>query len=192
MSGARRKSNEIGTGSEDASSRSIWQRPRSALISRLAPGRRGKRLVNVGGLVILCGASVCGPAMDAGIAVAPRERTTTQGLDSVQQRAFAIAARIAARHGLELFAPPEDDWYQCFGRSALVVCGKVLDDEVQFRLSEGRASRFSPEAQRVRRELVDSLRTHLDGTIRECDWDFWKEEGHLRSGCPRVVPTGRR
>jgi len=143
------------------------------------------------GLGVCCVAAGCDPVKYASFAVAP---DPTVGVDSAGQAAFAVAARVATRRGLTRFDPTGPDgrnaegWKQCFTRSSLFLCGKVKDREVQFRFYQVRTFEFTPTADSLRRELLDSLRVEFgQQRVRECRWEAARDP--RRSGC---VPLAQR
>ena len=63
-----------------------------------------------------------------------------------------------------------------------MACGKVKDREIQFRLFETMARQYTPRADSLRRELLDSLRARFgERSVRECTWQH--EHDLKRSGC---------
>jgi hypothetical protein len=131
-------------------------------------------------LVILTAATTC--ADDAAIAVAPGPAAN---VESASDRAFAATGAVAGRHRLEPFVASnqaEERWRQCFIRETFILCGKVNAPEVQFYMYQSRTTRFTPWADSVRREMLDTLRTEFgESRVRECEWERWPEE--RRSGC---------
>ena len=86
------------------------------------------------------------------------------------QRAFALASRLATRHGLDPHVPTHSESSSrssCFLRASLLFCMKSSPALVEFRLSEMGAQYGEP----LRRELVDSLRSQFgESSIRASDW----------------------
>lgn len=142
----------------------LWRRMRALL-----------PLVLAGFLVIACD-PVAGAGV--GIAIAPRPSAAP---DSVSQVAFALAARISMRHGVPAIDPRqtgEEGWGTCFERGKFYLCGKQVGSETQFHSWQWGLF-FSPLADSVRRELLDSLRTEFGpSNVRTCNW---QSVGNLRS-----------
>lgn len=140
-------------------------RVRNAERSRIA--RAARRVT----LVLACAAVACDPIRIGGIALAP---SPTAPLDSVSQSAFALTARVAARHGLDRVVPPKEaatEWQQCFGKTGFLLCGELFEGEVQFQLSDWHRSKWSPLADSVRQDLMDSLQAEFGQQhVHECDW----------------------
>jgi hypothetical protein len=141
-------------------------------------------------LALCCVACAFDPSTYASFAVAPR---ATAGGDSLAQAVFATVGRIGARHGLQTVDPRgadnqnDEGWQQCFTRPSLFLCGKVKDREVQFELRQVLTPRFSPDADSLRRELLDSLRAQFGADrVRECKWQV--ERDQRRSGCAPRTP----
>ena len=129
---------------------------------------------------LCCAVAACDPVQSAAIAIAPRPEVP---VDSARQSALAVVSRVVGRHGLEPILPPES-WEWCFGKSSVILCGKVLDLEIQFRLSQWIG--FSPLADSVRRDLVDSLEAHFgERRVRQCEWRQARDR--RRSGCPPLA-----
>lgn len=133
----------------------------------------------------LCGiAATCTPTFSSGIAVAPAPAASA---DRVRNAAFTLVTRMATRFGLEPSRSGKRD-VRCFSRSAVTLCARALDREAHFRIHEFARGRFSPRADTLRRELLDSLRAAFgERRVRECDWDV-VSDGRLL-GCSPVAPT---
>jgi hypothetical protein len=141
-------------------------------------------------LALCCVVGACDPSTYASFAVAP---CGTAGGDSLVQAVFATVARIGARRGLQTVEPGgadnrnDEGWQQCLTRPSLFLCGKVKDGEVQFELRQVLTPRFSPAADSLRRELLDSLRAQFGADrVRECKWQV--ERDQRRSGCAPRAP----
>jgi hypothetical protein len=122
-------------------------------------------------------AAACDPVRQVGIAVEPRPAVLT---DSARQAAFAVAARVSARHGL---APARSEpGQQCVEKRNFLMCGKPTERGVAFNLMDRFRTSWSPLADSVRRELLAGLREAFgEGAVRECRW---REERDTRlSGC---------
>jgi hypothetical protein len=64
-----------------------------------------------------------------------------------------------------------------------LLCGKVLDGEIQFKVYQSKSAQFTPWADSLRRELLDSLRVQFGPErVRECEWHAASVAS--RSGCP--------
>jgi len=134
----------------------------------------------------------CDPARSIGISVAPQPAAV---MDSLRERAFVLAEGVATRHGLD--RDYEEGFRQCFlgmpyrnprhmskGRTALSLCGKATARGAEFRLFEAVTARWSPRADSVRRELMDSLRAQFGAhAVRECTWRLARDP--RQSGCAR-------
>lgn len=122
----------------------------------------------------------CDPIAQVGIAVAPQPAVLT---DSIERKAFAVGAAVAARHGLESFVNPHEDWWsQCSGKANFTLCGTVSEGQIQFRLLETFTSRFTPLADSVRRDLLVELRRFFgEANVRQCRWAIPRKG---RPGCP--------
>ena len=141
---------------------------------------------------VLCFAVACDPVQFAAFQAAPRQAGPA---DSTTRAIFALASRVAARHGLHRVGSPHEaymeqaGWRECFGYSLIFLCGKVTGAEVQFRMWQ-RGPKFAPQATAVRFELLDSLRRQFPGLeVRECRWRLERDD--RRSGCPALAaPAG--
>lgn len=77
---------------------------------------------------------------------------------------FALVARLSERSGLTTADPRDangrnaEQWRACWGRETVRLCGKTSGSNVTFEMRQALATRFSPWAESLRRELVDSLR----------------------------------
>lgn len=133
-------------------------------------------------LGLCCAVAACDPIGTAAIAIAPRPEVA---VDSARQSALAVVSRVTARHGLEPFVHPQDTlWDQCFGKSSVILCAKMRDREIQFRLWQ--LYGFSPVADSVRRELLSTLRSQFGETsVRECEWQMARDP--RLSGCPPLA-----
>jgi hypothetical protein len=124
------------------------------------------------------------------LAIAP---STSMGAEGVRDAVLDIVERIGSRHGVQGFQPdyqPEEHWIRCFTRETFFLCGKLYHGEMQLRIYQARAPRFTPWADSTRLELADSLRTVFGrAQVRECEWRLSAaEEG---SGCPPVSVPGK-
>jgi hypothetical protein len=105
--------------------------------------------------------STCDPVKKASFGVTPG---TAGGRDSSAEAAFGTIARVAGRYGLREVDPAdaagknEQGWLRCFTVDTVFVCAKRRGPEVQVEMRQRLAGRFSPWADSLRRELVDSLR----------------------------------
>lgn len=134
-------------------------------------------------LIAICLCSVvvaCDPVRSAYISVVPHPAASTGGegssvrLDSIEQAAFALVARVAARRGLEPLDPKHDatlngKWRECLVRESLLVCERTIDNHIQFWMS----SRLPAVSQSdtLRRELADSLSARFgEFDVRVSDW----------------------
>ena len=149
------------------------------------------RVVALSILLFLCTATSC--FEQAAVAVAAG---SGEDPENTRRDAFSLVARLASSRGLRPSFPnnPAQGWAECLAASALVLCGKELDREFQFMLSEAIAAPlsrrglrgFSPRADSLRRELLDSLRARFGATnVRECNW--LEERDPRRSGCPPLA-----
>lgn len=87
---------------------------------------------------------------------------------------------------------PEDDpdhvendgWVQCFHRGGLRLCAKTVGASTELLLTQFPTFHFTPWADSVRRELLDSLRARF-GTegARECKWNT------QTNACGHAQPT---
>jgi hypothetical protein len=149
------------------------------------------RIVALSILLFLCTATSC--SEQAALAVAAGSLGDPE---NIRRDAFSLVARLASRRGLRPSFPdnPAQGWVECFAASALVLCGKELDREFQFMLREAipaplsrRGLRgFSPNADSLRHELLDSLRARFGAaSVRECKWGEARDP--RRSGCPPLA-----
>lgn len=133
--------------------------------------------------------SGCDPATGAALAAAPPPAVAS---DSAGSMAFALARRVAQRHGLKPVHRGElggQGWQECFARSAFVFCGKLHDKEVQFLFFQSFRIHFGPLADSVRRELRDSLRAEFGPSrVHDCDWRVASDP--RGSGCRPLRPQG--
>lgn len=119
------------------------------------------------------------------IAVAPAAEAS---LDSAGRVAIALVERVTARRGLKPHDPGEAfragrEGVICFASRGLIVCGNVKTPEVQFSLTEVGSIGFTPWADSVHREVMDSLRVEFGASrVRECEWEA------PRRGCPPLAP----
>ena len=122
-------------------------------------------------MALMLGDTATSCLASAAIAVMPASTVST---DSAAPTAFALAARVAARRGLTPFRAPDQDeeaWNACFTRETFFLCGKMYGREIQFEMYQARTPRFTPWADSVRVELLDSLRTRFGAPgVRECEW----------------------
>jgi hypothetical protein len=146
------------------------------------------RVVALSILLVLCTATSC--FHQAALAIAAGSIASA---DSTRREAFSLAARLASRRGLRPAFPwnPTAGWAECFAAHPLVLCGKEIDGELQFLLSEGIAAPlsrqglrgFTPRADSLRHELLDSARARFGAAhVRQCDWREARDP--RRSGCP--------
>lgn len=124
------------------------------------------------------------------VAVAP---SGVLGPDGTRDSVVAVVTRIVRRHGAKELEPgfqPEEHWVKCFEVGTLFLCGKEYKGETQLRMYEPRPGHFSPSADSVHGELLDSLRKAFGQTaVRECPWELsGRPEG---SGCRVDRPAGR-
>lgn len=117
------------------------------------------------------------------IAVAPGNATSS---DDAERIAFDLVETISTDFGLRPFdAGSERETHglqECFSDRVRFVCGKILDREVQFHISEAGARRMSARADSLKRALLDGLRVQFgEANVRECQW---KALGNKRVGCP--------
>jgi len=122
---------------------------------------------------LIATAAACDPTIGSGIAVAP---TPAVGPATLERNVRHTAENVARRNGME----PEDDpdhvedngWVQCFHRGGLRLCAKTVGASTQLLLTQFPTFHFTPWADSVRRELLDSLRARFgpDG-VRECEWN---------------------
>lgn len=113
-------------------------------------------------LAFACIISGCDPAKYAKFSVVPPAEATSDS--SVPAETFALVTRIGVRNGLRVIAPSdaagrnEQAWESCLTRETLFLCGKVSGPEIQFEMRQALTAKFTPWADSLRRELVDSLR----------------------------------
>jgi hypothetical protein len=149
------------------------------------------RVVALSILFVLCTATSC--FQQAALAIAPGSMGNAE---NTQREAFSLVARLASKRGLRPSFPenPAQGWAECFAASPLVLCGKEIDGEIQFLLSEGIAAPlsrrglrgFSPRADSLRQELLDSLRARFGAAnVRQCNWREARDP--RRSGCPPLA-----
>jgi hypothetical protein len=133
-------------------------------------------------LPILLGA--CDPAHFAYFAISPHPN---EGSDSGLAAVFSLVERIARRHGLSAQRPidPVEGWRACFGAHSVTICGKTLDNEAQFTLSEWSGfGGFHAATDSLRREMLDSLRAAFGtAAVRECRWRRSSTDAR-KDGCP--------
>ena len=143
------------------------------------------RMLALVALVLVSTATSC--ITSTGIAISPIPALDSS---SVVERTFALVQRVGVRRGMQPYTAPderEEGWMRCFAQELtqnrkLQLCGKLKDHQVHLRLSEIMASRFSPHADSVRAELLDSLRAEFGApALRECEWRY--EYDSRRSGC---------
>jgi hypothetical protein len=132
-------------------------------------------------------AATCTSSRNLGIAVTPSPAVSP---DSAAVAAFALAARTARSFGLLR----EDrhsftmGFKECYSdrRPGMTICGKTLDDEVQFYVHEMTGGEFSPRAKNLISQLTDSLSAlYGPGAVRECKWEYPRERERI--GCPVLV-----
>ena len=125
------------------------------------------------------------------LALAPSPAVPT---DRIARASFPIVARLAGRYGLA--GAHGQAWPECFSRETFHLCGKIKDGEVQLRMYQAMTPHFTPWADSLRRELLDSLRLEVGvSAVRECQWRLERDDA--RSGCPPLAaepghstPTG--
>jgi hypothetical protein len=144
------------------------------------------RLVVLG--LVAAGLTACDPVRSRAVMIVPGPSTAA---DSVRQAAFALAGRLAAKQGLHPAEPstPGDlaeGWVECFvgeGHS-LSVCGKVIGQDVHFRIMRSMRLRMGARGAALEQELIDSLRVAFpNASIRECQWQSLTDPS--KSGCGR-------
>jgi len=106
--------------------------------------------------------------------------------------AVASTARVASRNELKPIQSTDQEdeqWLACFSGHGLLICEKARDDEIQMRIIQGGPTRFTPWAERVIRELTDSLTAIFGPTsVRTCQWRI--AHGPGGSGC--APPESKR
>ena len=145
--------------------------------------------------------AACDPAYGIHLAVVPARRPQN---DSLALSGLAVVSHVAARHGLSPMAPPDKEihhWTHCFGERGITLCAKADASQMEFFLSQFRAfRRFTPTAERLRRELLDSLASRFgSGAIRECDVRYqktadsnWWRKSYRAICVPRAVADSSR
>ena len=114
-------------------------------------------------LVFACTIIGCDPAKYAKFSVAPTAVAASDS--SARAETFALVTRIGMRNGLRMVGPADaaghndQGWETCLTRETLFLCGKVSGPEIQFEMRQGMSARFTPWADSLRREIVDSLRS---------------------------------
>ena len=136
------------------------------------------RLLVLAALVLVCSATSCVTTTGIAVLPAPGEGDA----DSVRGAVYQVAAAVAARHGL---TPKDTDKVTglptCSANSQLVLCAATRQDTVQLRLDE-RAAKFTPAADSLRLDLLDSLRTRFgNARVRECKWHY--DRDRRKVGC---------
>ena len=147
-----------------------------------------KHVVTLAALVLVCTAQDC--ATFTQIVVSPGAGVP---VDSAAQAALAVAARLATRRGLQPLERGDlakEPWTRCSAAyrlgyrgetAALSLCEQVSNGEVQFGLAE-HTIRFTPRADSLRRELLDSLRAQFGAThVRECRPHGWRGRWRCRA-----------
>ena len=127
----------------------------------------------------VCLVTACDPAYSIHLAALPARRPQD---DSLSRGGLAMVAHVATRHGLAPIAPPEEDTYQwthCFAERGITLCAKSDSNQMEVYLWQFRAVRkFGATAERLRRELLDSLAVRFgSGAIRECDTKYEETPG---------------
>jgi hypothetical protein len=108
-----------------------------------------------------------------GIAIAPQP---TSRLDSAAHGAEGVVDDIARYHGMVAVQGADqgfENWKQCYAKVNFnfVICGKLYNNEVQFRIYQAHVARFGVGADSIRREVLDSLVSRFGGSqVRECRW----------------------
>ena len=138
--------------------------------------------------------SACDPTASAAIQLAPHPVPES---DSTTAAAFFMVGRIASRHGLAPASTTDaegknrSDWKECWAKPYLFLCGKIRDREAQFHLRQPLASGFSPSAERLWKEVSDSLRGQFgEQRIIACRWRGAADPQDV--GCaplPRLTPS---
>ena len=136
--------------------------------------------------------TACDPAAVEGIAISPQPSVAA---DSAGQVAFAVAARISARHDVPALVPLRAGmrgYHACFARDTFFLCGKRVGGETQFHAWQRGRFSFSPRADSVIRELLDSLRSEFGSSnVRTCEWRP-AEDLHSKSpGACRPKPDSK-
>jgi hypothetical protein len=149
---------------------------------------RASATVAFAAIVLVSSATTCSTI--ATIAVAPAPGAS---LDSTARIAFALVERVTARRGLKPHDPGEaavraSRELTCFANRSLLVCGEVNAPDIQVSISQVRRIGFTPGADSVRTELLDSLRVEFGASqVRECKWEKWQ----TRLSCPPLAqPPG--
>jgi hypothetical protein len=131
----------------------------------------------------------CDPVASLGIVVRPLPATRS---DRSPPNALQLGARVAARHGLQeqnnLEVP--GIWKACYAQAdaGWWFCERQLDNETQFHFYAPLKRQLPTYGDRVRRELVDSLKRAFGAaTVRECKWQIASQPS--REGC---WPAGDR
>ena len=147
------------------------------------------RIIGLAALAFVSTASVC--STGAAIAIAPLPEAN---LDSAARTAYALVERVTARRGLEPWDPGEAAVragrdLTCFAKRSLAVCGEVNAPEIHFTISEVKRIGFTPWADSVRTELLDSLRVEFGAfRVRECEWKRMEGAQCLPARPPRQRP----
>jgi hypothetical protein len=102
------------------------------------------------------------------LAIAPDPVLGSQG---TRDSALAVMTRLARRHDAEDLEPEfqrDEHWIRCFARGTLVLCAKECKEETQLRVYQARTTRFTPWADSMYREMLDSLRRSFgEARVRE-------------------------
>jgi len=78
-------------------------------------------------------------------------------VDSVSRDAFGVVARVAAARDLRVFEA-KGEYAKCFVRQSFFLCEKLAGSVIEFQIRQGGTAYFTPWADSLRSELVDSLR----------------------------------
>jgi hypothetical protein len=138
----------------------------------------------------LCAAS-CDPMEFAGVVIAPLPaiRADSAARVAFRDSALTLVNRVAARDGLHRYTPVGTEnqrrWQMCLGLETFQVCGGEKDSIVHFTFWEW--AQFTDQSNRIRHEIVDSLRQTFGNSLREC------VSRRLRFTCPSKaqVDSGR-
>ena len=129
-------------------------------------------------------AATCIRSQTLGLAVPP-----SGGATADSAAALAVVVHTARAFGLARQARPSfTGLHECYGDVGVVgltLCWKGLDGEMQFYVHEVNRGEFTLRADRLIRELTDSLQAHFGiGAVRQCEWG---RHAGGRIGCPPLV-----
>ena len=133
----------------------------------------------------------CDPVQHAAVVVAPRPaiRADSGARSAFTRSALELVDRVARREGLLPYNPQgaanQRRWQQCLGLQTFQVCGGEQDS--MFRLTFWEWAQFTEQSNRIRKEIVDSLREVFGNAVREC------VSRRLKLDCPSIaqVDSGR-